>query len=117
MLPDHQQWRRFNNLESEECKSLTNRFFDSFKVNRTKLEPPEQERRADTPAEETGAVPRNVQALIEEVKTKKWRNAGPLSHQRSAAAMSYVMLEHEDGTLNLFGQVGDCIQNIGIEFV
>ena len=45
------------------------------------------------PADDDISLPRNAQ----EVQKKKWRNAGPLSHQKGVAGMAYLMHDQASG--------------------
>ena len=63
------------------------------RINSTKLEP---EEKSDGPAQ--------IPKTMKDIKKQKWRNAGPLSLQKSAAALAYLLVDYK----NKFSNMDSC---------
>jgi len=93
VLPEAEHWRKYGGANEEVRKERLTEFWSAFRINSTKLEP---EEKSDGPAQ--------IPKTMKDIKKQKWRNAGPLSHQKSAAALAYLLVDYK----NKFSNMDSC---------
>lgn len=88
MVPSHETWNHYN-AAGPNRTVMHNRFLKAFRTSSSKLGPDSDDK--------DKTVPQNSASISK----KKWRSAGPLSHQRSAAAVAYILADSRTGFANI----------------